>query len=227
MCVVVEGDVGARDQERPRRPVDVARGEDALGQEVARVADLLGLVGGEVERRLHRSGGVEERAELCVEVVEHLVRGEPHRTLIEDDVPLGDDVFGTVVQRHLVGDDGDVLVLDRDAALHDGVFVFLLDGVAAFGHGHLNLAALFLRPRLELELRLGRLVELPGRTHVFARLGDEDGGSNDGEEDREEPRKASRHLLDVIVSDPSAPERMARSMRLISWICIRSFMISS
>src|SRR5262249_54443826 len=88
-----------------------------------------------------------------------------------------------------------------------------------------HFAAALLRPRLEFELRPRRLVVLPGRAHVFSGLSDEDGGSDDGEERCEEARKASRHLLEGIVAD--AASGISRSMRLISWICIRSLMISS
>ncbi len=112
---------------------------------------------------------VEERPELRVEVVIGLISRDPVRALVDDHVSLRDDILGLEVHGDLVGVDFDVLILDRDVWLENGVLVFLVLGMAAGRNGELDVA---LRARLRLDdlelLRRRLFVVLAGLAHVLS-----------------------------------------------------------
>ncbi len=105
---------------------------------------------------MQRAGDREERAGLRVEVVDHVVRGDARRALVDDDVPLGDDIFRLQVRGDLVGVDLDVLVVDLDVRVEDGVLVADDLLVAPFRDLPLDLAPLLDRRRDEFEPLHGR-----------------------------------------------------------------------
>ena len=165
--------------------IEVAGGEHPVRQNVVVLGEPLDLVADEVHVGLQRAGGVEERAGLRVEVEDDVVAGEPGRPLIENDVPLGDDVFRLQVGGHLVRKDLDVLVFEDDVSFEDGVLA--ADNLLPGRRLELHVSALLLDAGRDAELGLRLVVVLPGRAHVLylreeeRRSGGEDerGGGDD------------------------------------------------
>ena len=114
-----------------------------------------------------------------------MIAGNPRRSLVENDMPLGHDVLRFQVRGDLVRVDLDVLVFDEDVLLENRVLIADVLVFSAFREmRNLDVAALiFLQPGRDFELRLRLVVVLPGRPHVLRGLREEQRGSS-GEEKR-------------------------------------------